>query len=46
MVYYVGSVSVNSRAIMVFLLKFVSVQVRVGSGSGGYYNAFLGREVG
>jgi hypothetical protein len=44
-VYYIGSVSVNSRAIIVFLLRSVSVQVRVRSGSGGYYNAFLGREV-
>jgi hypothetical protein len=46
MVYYMGSVSVNSRAMMVFLLRSVSVQVRIRSGSGGYYNAFLGREVG
>jgi hypothetical protein len=28
------------------VLRSVSVQVRVGSGSGGYYNAFPGREVG
>jgi hypothetical protein len=46
MVYYVGLVLVNGRAIIVFLLRSVSVQVRVGSELGGYYNAFLGREVG
>jgi hypothetical protein len=45
MVCYMGSVLVDSRAIIVFLLRSVSVQVRVGSGSGGYYNTFLGREV-
>jgi hypothetical protein len=46
MVYYMGSVSVNDRTIIVFLLRSVSVQVRVRSGAGGYYNTFLGREVG
>jgi hypothetical protein len=46
MVYYVDSVLVNSRIIMVFLLRSVSVQVRIRSGSEEYYNAFLGREVG
>jgi hypothetical protein len=45
MVYYVGSVLVDGRTIIVFLLRSVSVQVRVASGSEGYYNAFLGREV-
>jgi hypothetical protein len=46
MIYYMGSVSVDGRIIIVFLLRFVSVQVRVGSGSEEYYNVFPGREVG
>jgi hypothetical protein len=45
-VYYMGLISVNGRTIIVFLLRSVSVQVRVRSGSGEYYNTFLGREVG
>jgi hypothetical protein len=44
-VYYIGLVSVNGRTIIVFLLKSVSVQIRVTSGSGEYYNTFLGREI-
>jgi hypothetical protein len=46
MVYYMGLVSVDGRTIMIFLLRSVSVQIRVRSGLGGYYNTFLGREVG
>jgi hypothetical protein len=38
-------ISVDSRTIIVFLLRSVSVQVRVRSGLGEYYNIFLGREV-
>jgi hypothetical protein len=40
------SVSINGRAIIVFLLRFVSVQIRIKSGSEEYYNIFLGREMG